>query len=128
MSDTPLAAAAAALGMPEDLTRRSAEARAAESGSSVDEILSAWAGGEAIAATSSVAPEQPPSVEESVEPPAEQPDAVPEIVIETLPSEVAPVAAAPVGDYQQDTAPRGALLLLFFMSCFLLFRLNLSSS
>ncbi len=100
MSDTPLAAAAAALGMPEDLTRRSAEARAAESGSSVDEILSAWAGGGALTTTSSAAPEQPPSVEASTEPPAQQPDAVPEIVIETSPSEVAPVAAAPVGDYQ----------------------------
>jgi len=100
MSDTPLAAAAAALGMPEDLTRRSAEARAAETGSSVDEILAAWAGGEAIATTSSVTPEEPPSVEESTEPPAPQPDAVPEIVIETSPPETAPVATAPVGDYK----------------------------
>jgi len=100
MSDTPLAAAAAALGMPEDLTRRSAEARAAETGSSVDEILNAWAGGDAMAATPSAAPEEPPSVEESTEPPAQQPDPVPEIEIETSPSEVAPVAAAPVGDYR----------------------------
>ncbi len=100
MSDTPLAAAAAALGMPEDLTRRSAEARAAETGSSVDEILNAWAGGEAMAGTSSAAPAEPPSVEESTEPPDQQPDPVPEIEIETSPSEVAPVAAAPVGDYR----------------------------
>lgn len=43
MSD--LAAAAAALGIPESLVQRSAEARAKASGSSVDEILAAWAGG-----------------------------------------------------------------------------------
>lgn len=100
MSETPLAAAAAALGMPEDLTLRSAEARAAETGSSVDEILNAWAGGEAMAATPSAAPAEPPSVEESTEPPDQQPDPVPEVVIETSPSEVAPLAAAPVGDYR----------------------------
>ena len=91
--------------MPEDLTRRSAEARAAETGSSVDEILIAWAGGEAMAATPSAAPEEPRSVEESTEPPAQQPDAVPEIVIETSPSEAAPVAAAPEGTRSRATAP-----------------------
>ena len=96
MSDRPLAAAAAALGMPEDLVRRSAEARAAETGSSVDELLTAWAGGEAVAATSSAAPEPPPAIEVSAEPP----DVVPEIVIETPPVQTAPVAAAPVGTSQ----------------------------
>ncbi len=45
-----LAAAAAALGLPEALVQRSAEARAAETGASVDEILAAWAGGEAAPA------------------------------------------------------------------------------
>ena len=43
MSD--LAAAAAALGVPESLVQRSAEARAKASGASVEEILAAWAGG-----------------------------------------------------------------------------------
>jgi hypothetical protein len=99
MSDL-LAAAAAALGMPEDLVRRSAEARAAETGSSVDEILTAWGGGEAVAVTSSPAPEPPPSVEVSPEPPAPQPDVAPEIVIETPPAQTAPVAAAPPGTYR----------------------------
>jgi mono/diheme cytochrome c family protein len=43
MSD--LAAAAAALGVPEAIVRRSAEARAKVTGATVDEVLAAWAGG-----------------------------------------------------------------------------------
>jgi hypothetical protein len=42
-----LSGAAAALGLPEALVQRSAEARAAQTGQSVDDILAAWAGGEA---------------------------------------------------------------------------------
>jgi len=54
MSD--LAAAAAAMGVPEALVKRSAEARAKATGASVDEILAAWAGGgEAPAAQASAA-------------------------------------------------------------------------
>lgn len=49
MSDL-LAAAAAALGSPEVVVQRSAEARAKASGMTVDEVLSAWAGGAMIAA------------------------------------------------------------------------------
>ncbi len=100
MSDAPLAAAAAALGMPEDLVRRSAEARAAEAGTSVEEILNAWAGGEAIAATPPSAPEPPPSVEVSSEQPAQQADVAPEIDIEIPPGPTASVAAEPPGTYQ----------------------------
>lgn len=43
-----LSAAASALGAPEAIVKRSAEARAKASGVSVDEILAAWAGGEAV--------------------------------------------------------------------------------
>ena len=43
MSD--LAAAAAAMGVPETLVKRSAEARSKATGASVEEILAAWAGG-----------------------------------------------------------------------------------
>jgi len=61
-----LAAAAAAMGLPEVLVQRSAEARAADTGSSVDEILAAWAGGEAVAvATPTVATEAPAVVDEA---------------------------------------------------------------
>lgn len=52
-----LADAAAALGLPEDLVQRSAAARAAETGASVDEILAAWAGGGTVAASSSAGQE-----------------------------------------------------------------------
>jgi len=50
-----LSAAAAAMGLPEDLVRRSAEARAAETGGAVDDILAAWAGGEAAPAEAGAA-------------------------------------------------------------------------
>ncbi|HUG31964.1 MAG TPA: cbb3-type cytochrome c oxidase subunit II [Acidimicrobiia bacterium] len=49
MSD--LTTAAAAMGLPEELVQRSAEARAAETGASVDDILAGWAGGEGAPAT-----------------------------------------------------------------------------
>ena len=62
-----LAAAAAAMGLPEVLVERSAEARAAETGASVDEILAAWAGGETVAASATPEPaaEPPAEVQES---------------------------------------------------------------
>lgn len=65
MSD--LAAAAAAMGVPEALVKRSAEARARATGASVDEILAAWAGGgEAPAAspTSSAAAAAPAAADQ----------------------------------------------------------------
>ncbi len=43
------------LNAPVDLVQRSAEARAAASGKSVDEVLSSWAGGESIEASAPVA-------------------------------------------------------------------------
>lgn len=48
MSDQ-LTAAAAALDLPEGLVQRSAEARATASGTSVDDVLAAWAGGAPMA-------------------------------------------------------------------------------
>lgn len=104
MSD--LAAAAAALGLPEALVERSAEARAAETGASVDDILAQWAGGEAAPAP---APAETPAVEPEAEteevaaPEAEEPPAEPEVVIE-VPGEPeaapAPAEAAPAGPYR----------------------------
>lgn len=101
MSD--LAAAAAAMGLPESLVQRSAEARAAETGQSVDEIYAAWAGGEVL----------PPSAEDAspeAEEPAAAPDeeAAPEPVVETpqvvveVPEEptAAPTPTAPTGPYR----------------------------
>ena len=72
---------------PIDLVQRSAEARAAASGKSVDEVLSSWAGGESVEA--SAPKEEAPAEEAPVEeaPAAEAP-------AEEAPAEEAPVAAA----------------------------------
>ena len=55
------------LNAPVDLVQRSAEARAAASGRSVDEVLSSWAGGESIEASAPVAetPKEEAPVEEA---------------------------------------------------------------
>lgn len=103
MSD--LAAAAAALGLPEALVQRSAEARAAETGASVDDILSQWAGGEAApAAAPAEAPAQeaPPAEETDEEAAASEqaPPPAPEVVIEEPARPAEPPAAAPAGPYK----------------------------
>ena len=100
MSD--LAAAAAAMGVPEALVKRSAEARAKATGASVDEILGAWAGG-TPAPTASAAPTQeaaaglhaPAASDEA----ASAPDAESPLPAEVLPAEDgAPPAAPPAHD------------------------------
>ncbi|MEX0797181.1 MAG: c-type cytochrome [Acidimicrobiia bacterium] len=83
MSD--LAAAAAALGIPELLVQRSAEARAAETGASVEEVLAAWAGGESgpapAAKPESSQPEETGTTTEDAAEPDVEP-AAPEVTIE----------------------------------------------
>ena len=69
------------LNAPVDLVQRSAEARAAASGISVDDVLSSWAGGESVA--SSAPKEEAPVVEETA---AEE--VVEEIIEETAAEEV----------------------------------------
>jgi len=71
------------LNAPVDLVQRSAEARAAASGVSVDDVLSSWAGGESVAAS---APKEETPVEEA---PKE------EAVVEETVEEEAPVEEAP---------------------------------
>ena len=66
------------LNAPVDLVQRSAEARAAASGVSVDEVLSSWAGGESVAAS---APKEEAAAEEVVEEAAAE-EVVEEIVEE----------------------------------------------
>ncbi|MGH8928052.1 MAG: cbb3-type cytochrome c oxidase subunit II [Acidimicrobiia bacterium] len=66
MSD--LAAAAAAMGVPESIVQRSAEARAKATGASVDEILAAWAGGAAVPAASAPSPQPQVSSQTSEQP------------------------------------------------------------
>ncbi len=72
MSDLS-AAAAAALGVPEAIVQRSAAARAAETGMGVDDVLSAWAGGDSVVA--STAPAEPTS-EATPETPSPAPEPV----------------------------------------------------
>jgi mono/diheme cytochrome c family protein len=94
MSD--LSAAAEALGVPEAIVQRSAAARAAETGMSVDEVLAAWAGG------GSVAGGGPPSAEAE---PAAEPETTPEAAPaaeEAAPTPEAPAPAEPA------TAPAAA--------------------
>lgn len=92
-----IATAAAALGIPEDLVQRSAEARAAETGASVDDVLAAWAGGGVVAATtpaSEPAEVTVPEEEDSQpEPVAAAPAAV---VVETPTAMPQPTTTAPV--------------------------------
>ena len=71
------------LNAPVDLVQRSAEARAAASGVSVDDVLSSWAGGESVAAS---APKEEAPVEEA---PKE------EAVVKETVEEEAPVEEAP---------------------------------
>ena len=95
MSD--VSAAAAAMNIPEDLVQRSAAARAAASGSSVDEVLAAWAGGApAPASTPAPAAEPEPEPEPAEETPEPEP-AAPE------PEPVGAPAAAAVSS--QPVAP-----------------------
>lgn len=103
MSD--LSAAAEAMGLPEALVERSAEARAAETGASVEEILAQWAGGEAAPAPSkeepSAEPEEAPAEEEAPEEEEQAEPAPPTPVIETPEptTEEAPAPAA-AGPYR----------------------------
>ena len=76
------------LNAPVDLVQRSAEARAAASGVSVDDVLNSWAGGESVAAS---APKEEAPVQETVV------EEVVEEVIEEAPIKEkteAPIAAA----------------------------------
>ena len=76
------------LNAPVDLVQRSAEARAAASGKSVDEVLSSWAGGESVEAS---APKEEARVTET--PKEEAP--VEEAPVTEIPKEEAPVEEAP---------------------------------
>ena len=70
---------------PIDLVQRSAEARAAASGKTVDEVLNSWAGGESIVTSAPVEEEKPAEEKPAEEAPVE----------EEKPAEEAPVEEAP---------------------------------
>ena len=77
------------LNAPVDLVQRSAEARAAASGVSVDDVLNSWAGGESVAAS---APKEEAPVEDAP--------------VEEAPVEDAPVEDAPKEEVVEDTEPQ----------------------
>ena len=80
------------LNAPVDLVQRSAEARAAASGVSVDDVLSSWAGGESVAAS---APKEETPVEEAPKEEAVVEEAVEEETpVEEAPKEEAVIATA----------------------------------
>lgn len=82
-----LAAAASTMNVPEALVKRSAEARAKATGSSVDDVLAAWAGG-APAPASTSAPVEPAPEPQAVEP-------APVSELETPAAAAAPAAPEP---------------------------------
>jgi Cytochrome C oxidase, cbb3-type, subunit III len=94
MSD--LSAAAAALGIPEAIVQRSAAARAAETGMSVDEVLAAWAGGGSVAGASAAPSEPSPAAEEPATESETAAEGEEETVAEEVPAEPIP-ATAPSG-------------------------------
>lgn len=110
MSDQ-LAAASQAMNVPEPLVERSAHAWATATGSEYEDVLTAWAGGEAVAAdTAPAAPaeeeaEPAPSDEEAPEPTAE-PAPPPEPSQPAEPAEPRfPVPAAPAAEPEPDVEP-----------------------
>lgn len=89
-----LSGAAAAMGLPESLVQRSAEARAAETGQSVDDILAAWAGGETVEAPSAPQDEPAAPEEKADETAEEEPSALEPVVDVPTVTPVAEPAAA----------------------------------
>ena len=80
------------LNAPVDLVQRSAEARAAASGVSVDDVLSSWAGGESVAA--SAPKEEAPVVEAPKEEAVVEETVEEEASVEEAPKEEAVIATA----------------------------------
>ena len=100
MSD--LSAAAAALGLPEELVQRSAEARSSETGATVDDVLAAWAGGAPPPAASPTSPPsevQAPSGSPSDNGDIEHEPKAPEITI-AIPEPPPVVPVAPPGPHK----------------------------
>ena len=113
-----LDAAAAALGTPADLVQRSAAARAAETGASVDDILSAWTGGAPVApapiateepvaeapADAGPASEEPATAVAVMEPPVIETPMVSEALPELEPDE--PLEPVSLGQRVKTAIPR----------------------
>ncbi len=117
MSD--IAAAAAALNIPESLVERSAAARAAATGSSTEEVIAAWAGGAPApaatppptpAATEPTPASEPEPTQEQATPAPAQPAASP------APAAAAAPAAVPVAVSAEPPVLRGRTEHPFLMA------------
>lgn len=95
-----LEAASNALGTPRDLVQRSAAARAAASGASVDDVLAAWAGD----APPPAPPSPEPEPEAEPEAPASEPEAAaePEAGTVTVAEDIPPPPAEPDIEYEPE--------------------------
>lgn len=102
-----LAAAVAAVGAPEEMVVRSATARAAAQGVSVDDILAQWGGGAAAPAPAAAsAPEAPtPAAEPAPAEPAPVAEAAPEPVAEAPVEPAAAVAVIVEDEEVEDIEP-----------------------
>ena len=124
-----LAAAAQALNAPEVLVQRSAEARAKATGSSIDDVLAAWAGGRTAAAApvaaavpATPAVPEPQAIEPEVTPqpsadvpgpgaaPAEVPAVATGVVVLVEETPVETVEAAPLRDRIRRSSRVGAVV------------------
>jgi hypothetical protein len=107
---------AAALNTPESLIRRSAAARAAANGTTIDDVLAAWAGGAPVAAAAPA-----PAAEEAAEPAVTDSAPTPEpvaamietpapvaVVVEPEPEPVAPLEPVPLGKRIRSATRVGA--------------------
>ena len=92
MSDQ-LSAAAQAMGVPEELVKRSAAARAAAAGTDTDTVIGAWAGGESAPAPA--APAAPAAATPEREAPPEPAPEPEQSSAPATPEPAAPTAAAP---------------------------------
>jgi MFS family permease len=90
---------AAALNTPESLIKRSAAARAAANGTTIDDVLAAWAGGAPVAATPAATPE--PATESAAAETASTPEPVAAVAI----IEVATPAAVVVEPEPEPMVP-----------------------
>ncbi len=114
MSD--VSAAATAMGVPETLVERSARARAEATGQPVEDVLAAWAGGEAMAASPAPAPEPettpegPPDDDSEAAPAPEAPDVAPPPSGVTPSQPAAPPPSAPLGPPILESAPDRPLI------------------
>jgi len=123
MSDAMLAAASEAMGgVPAELIRRSAQARAQEQGLSLDDVLSSWSGGAPISPAAAPAPAEAAPIEVASTPepepaaavPAPEPDATPAPALVAVPVQVLePVVAlepAPLGARVRLAVSAGAVI------------------